>query len=424
MNRTARAHRVLRCIGLGIFKDFIAKDVVESITEHWYPKVRRRALSVGSLLGLLMAAHLDKGVESVEELLQRGWSRVRRRYGLRHVRLPVDRSAFSKRLKTLPWEIFEAVFDMALAAYAELVGPEQGRYRDLFTIQAIDGSVVNVAARLIRVWEGMPGRGGGRGSKAQARLHTMFNVGLRVPTMVIVGGAKGPERHKAKIMLQTALKQPYTIAVFDLGYFAFAFMAWIIRRQGFFVARLKEGTRHKILKRFGRRDWLVRVGGWTRAQASVVVRLVGVREGRRTYWYLTNLLPAHQITPTDVREIYRKRWMVELFFKGIKHVMRGQKFFCYNTNGIKVQVYAALTTYVMAKMVMALAAQTYQIPLDALSFQKTMTLMRLWINEHGASLWCLRPRREHLDELLYRVATFAHVTMHRQKITKRRKRAA
>jgi hypothetical protein len=169
---------------------------------------------------------------------------------------------------------------------------------------------------------------------------------------------------------------------------------------------------------------LVRVGGWHKGQASAVVRLVGIRESGQIYWYLTNLMPRHRITPTDVRELYRKRWMIEIFFKNLKHVLRGQKYFSYSDNGIKIQVYAALITYVVAKMVMAMAGQVYRVDPGQLSFQKTMTIMRLWMSERWSGLWCLRPRREHLDDLLDRVATYAHLTMRRQKGSRRRKRAA
>ena len=62
------------------------------------------------------------------------------------------------------------------SAYAERVNPEQDLYHDIYTVQAIDGSVVDVAARLIRTWAGLPGRGGGPSRKAQAKIHTLFNV--------------------------------------------------------------------------------------------------------------------------------------------------------------------------------------------------------------------------------------------------------
>lgn len=410
MNLKARAHAILRRTGLGIFKSLLDNEQIEDIVAQWYPQIRRRALTVGSLLGLLAVAQLEKGIDAVEELLRRGWGRVRKAYGLLRTERPVTHQAFSRRLKTLPWQIFRGILGILFATYSEMVRPGQGLYHGLYTLQAIDGSVVDVAARLIRSWAGFPGRGKGPSRKAQAKLHTMFNVSLRVPTLVSITGAKRSEREQARKMVQKALKRGPTIFVFDLGYFAFGFFAQIQNAGGFFVARLKERTRYKILRKFGRRDWLVCVGHSVKGQTRVEVRLVAVREGCKTYWYLTNLLSEQGITVADVRAIYRLRWRVELFFKDLKWVLRASKFFCYNTNGIKIQIYAALSAYVLVRILMARTAQKYGYDIEQLSFKKTMTVLRCWMYTRSPQLWCLRPRYRHLLDLLLMIDRYARAT--------------
>lgn len=413
MSLQAKAHAILRRTGLGIFKTLVDDEQIEDVTRQWYPQIRRRALTVGSLLGLLTVAQLEKGIDAVEELLRRGWSRVRDAYGLHRTERAVTHQAFSLRLQTLPWQIFRGILGVLFASYSEMVHPGQGLYHGLYSIQAIDGSVVDVAARLIRSWAGFPGRGKGSSRKAQAKLHTMFNVSLRVPTLVSITGAKRSEREQARKMVQKALKRGPTIFVFDLGYFAFRFFAQIQKAGGFFVARLKERTRYKILRKFGRRDWIVRIGHTVKGQTPVEVRLVAVREGRKTYWYLTNLFPQHGITAVDVRAIYRLRWRVELFFKDLKWVLRTGKFFCYNTNGIKVQIYAALSAYVLVRMLMARTAQRYRYDVTALSFKKSMSVLRCWMYARGPQLWCLRPRYQHLENLFMMIDRYARATTHR-----------
>lgn len=407
MNVQARAHAILRRIGLGIFKTLVDNEQIEDVVTQWYPKMRRRALTVGSLLGLLTVAQLEKGTDAIEELLRRGWGRVRATYGLHRVERPVTQQAVSLRLKILPWQIFRGILGVLFASYSEIVHPGQGLYHGLYSIQAIDGSVVDVAARLIRSWAGFPGRGGGPSQQAQAKLHTMFNVSLRVPTLVAVTGAKRSEREEARKMVHKALKQGPTIFVFDLGYFAFRFFSQIQRAGGFFVARLKDRTRYKILRTFGRRDWWVRIGYSVKGQTIVDARLVAVREGLKTYWYLTNLLPDQGITPADVRSLYRLRWRVELFFKDLKWVLRAGRFFCYNTNGIKIQIYAALSTYVLVRILMARTAQRYKYDVDLLSFKKTMSVLRCWMYGRWPQLWCLRPRHRHLEDLFMMIDRYA-----------------
>lgn len=168
MNLKSKAHSILRRTGLGIFKTLLDDDQIDDVVTQWYPQMRRRALTVGSLLGLLTVAQLEKGIDAVDELLRRGWGRVREAYGLGHTDRPVTHQAFSWRLKTLPWQIFRGILGVLFASYSEMVHPGQGLYHGVYSIQAIDGTVVDVAARLIRSWAAAPGRGGGPSQNAQA----------------------------------------------------------------------------------------------------------------------------------------------------------------------------------------------------------------------------------------------------------------
>lgn len=407
MSEMARSHSILRRMGLGVFKHLIPDESIEDQCRQWHPKMRRRAFTVATLLGLLTVAQLENVTHAVEELLSRRWSRLRHRYDLSHVARPVTRQAFSWRLKTVPWQIFRGLLSTLFAGFSELANPGPDLYHNFFTVQAIDGSVVDVAARLLKTWAGLPGRGGGPSRRAQARVHTMFNVSLGVPTMVTVTGAKRSERRQARKLLLEAQKQGPTILVTDLGYFGFDFFAWLTKAGIWFVARLKGRTRYRTLKRFGRRDYLVQVGVSAKGQTQVILRLVGIREGRQIYWYLTNLMPQHGITPQDVRVIYKKRWSVELFFKSWKHALRGAKFFCYNANGIKIQIYASLCAFVITKMLVVRAAQRYGFDPNLIGFDRAAAIVRCWIYEYWDRLWCLRPRRKHFDVVLERIAVFA-----------------
>lgn len=417
MGGTAASHQILRRLGLGIFKLLIPNEEVEDLTRQWYPKMRRRALPVGTLLGLLMVAQLEKVSGAVEELLSRGWGRIRGTYGLSHVSRPVTRQAFSKRLKILPWEIFRGLLGVLCSSCGELWDPGAELYQGLYTIQAIDGSVVDVAARLMKAWAGIPGRGGKRGRKAQAKVHTMFDVTQGIPLMANVTGARRSERRQAQKLVQEAIKRGPTIIVTDLGYFAFDFFHRLMQAGAFFVARLKERTKYQRIRKLGRRDWLVRVGITAKTQKTVSVRLVRVREGKEIYSYLTNLMPEQGFARAEIRALYRKRWLVELFFKAWKHVLEGGRFFCYNTNGIKIQIYASLCAYVLVKVLVRQAAQRYRFRAEFVGFQRAAVVVRCWMYQHWESLWRLRPRRRVLDRLLEQIAILGR-TVARAEISK------
>lgn len=420
MRNNTGAHQVLKRMGLGIFKRVIPDSRIEDIHQQWYPQGRRRALTAGSMLGLLMVAQLER-VRGIDELLRRGWGHMSRSYALGHLRQPVSRQAFSRRLKMLPWQIFRDLLAVLFSGYTELVNPGQGLYHGIYTVQAIDGSVVDVAARLIQTWAGFSGRGRAKGRKAQVKIHALFDVTLGNPNVVAVTGAKRSEIQQARKLVLEAVKRGFTILVTDLGYFTFAFFHYLIKAKAFFVARLKARTRCRRLRRLGRRDWLVRVGGWTPSQPTLILRLVGVREGREIYWYLTNLLPEHGMVPADIRALYKKRWSIEHFFKAWKHVLQGGKFFCYNANGIKIQIYASLCAFVLVRTLVAQAAVQYRFAPDAIGFERAATVVRCWMYQHGERIWNLCPRQRVLDDLLCQIAAYVRGTPGDRPSVKRQK---
>lgn len=85
-------------------------------------------------------------------------------------------------------------------------------------------------------------------------------------------------------------------------------------------------------------------------------------------------------------------------------MLRGRKFFSYDANGIKLQICAALITYLLGKFLMLEAAQRYARDMERLSFQKAMALVRTWIATSWERLWRRRPREKHLDDLIDAIA--------------------
>lgn len=54
------------------------------------------------------------------------------------------------------------------------------------------------------------------------------------------------------------------------------------------------------------------------------------------------------LTTKEIRELYRKRWDIEIFFKFIKQNLKLKRFFGISKNAIKIQIYCALIAYLLA----------------------------------------------------------------------------
>ena len=55
-------------------------------------------------------------------------------------------------------------------------------------------------------------------------------------------------------------------------------------------------------------------------------------------------------SPT-IAAIYKQRWQVELFFKWIKQHLRIKRFFGTSANAVKIQIWTAVSTYVLIAIV-------------------------------------------------------------------------
>ncbi|GJG53130.1 hypothetical protein PRLR5064_23520 [Prevotella lacticifex] len=66
----------------------------------------------------------------------------------------------------------------------------------------------------------------------------------------------------------------------------------------------------------------------------------------------------------DVALLYKYRWSVELFFKWMKQHLRIKEFYGTTENAVKIQVYAAITTYCLVSIIeteMAEEMTTYEV---------------------------------------------------------------
>ena len=93
-------------------------------------------------------------------------------------------------------------------------------------------------------------------------------------------------------------------------------------------------------------------------------------EDDREFTFLTN---AKHITANDVAELYKKRWLVELFFKWLKQHLKIKRFWGTTENAVRIQISVAIITYCLVAIVqhdMKLNRSTYEV-LQILSISLT-----------------------------------------------------
>ena len=179
-------------------------------------------------------------------------------------------------------------------------------------------------------------------------MHTLLDHDGYIPAFVTVSDARTHESRIAQ-----ALELPKgSIVVFDKGFISYPWFRTLGEKGVSFVTRLKQNAVYKLLERrpVNRKtgvtsDHVIEV---ISLKKTLRLRRIGYRdpESGKRYEFLTNHF---RLSPKTIADIYRERWQIELFFKEIKQNLRIKSFVGNSENAVLIQVYTALTVYLLLK---------------------------------------------------------------------------
>jgi len=214
-----------------------------------------------------------------------------------------------------------------------------------------------------------------RKHKGGVKIHTLLDLETQVPAFYHITEARV---HDSVAMKKIPLEVG-SYYVFDRGYNAFKELYKINSASSFFVVRAKKNLQYKCVK------WRKRLPKNVTTDAIIqltdifssvkypgTLRLVRYHddEQNRDLAFLTN---ATHISALQVANLYKNRWLVELFFKWLKQHLKIKKFWGTTENAIRIQISAAITAYCLVAIVqhdMQLKRSTYEV-LQILSMSLT-----------------------------------------------------
>lgn len=273
-------------------------------------------------------------------------------------------------------------------------------------ILAVDGSKISTQ-RAPDLWREFGGPT--QGYTPQILVSTLFDVIAKVPVDATVAPYASCEREQ---LGQLALHlRPRDVLVLDQGYPSYEVIDMLLVRQVDFVMRVT------ITGGFPAVEDFVRSG---RTDAEIVL-IPSLRSGARELGpfklravrrdgpdglpqvFLTSLSRA-SFPRTDIHELYRLRWQVELFYRLEKGDYLGHhQFHARNADGVRQEVFALLLFVALSRTLMAAAAQIHDVPYERLSQKGALlaaanrfTVLLLHHNLDRA--------RDILDELLRRIS--------------------
>lgn len=152
---------------------------------------------------------------------------------------------------------------------------------------------------------------------------------------------------EAKAAIEALGTQDITV-VMDRGYNDYKLFMWLTQRGATFVTRIKDNAKTTHLKddiieeTDNYRDYGFQC---TQEQARKVCcdtrfRLVQWYDSNSNRWFefLSN---DFELTATQLADLYRKRWQIELFFKKLKQNLKIKSFIGTSENAVMTQIWTA-----------------------------------------------------------------------------------
>jgi hypothetical protein len=218
-----------------------------------------------------------------------------------------------------------------------------------------------------------------RKAKGGIKLHTQLDLKTSIPQFILFSTASVHDVN----LLDTIDFESNSFYIMDKGYIDYQRLYMINQSDAFFVTRAKDNMSYRRLysnqkdKSSGILfDQIIKLNNYYASKDyPEKMRMIKYYDSitGNTLIFITNNF---DLKATEISQLYKNRWDIELFFKWIKQHLKIKIFWGHSENAVKTQIWIAVSTYVLvviAKKKFSLENTLYEI-LQILSisiFEKT-----------------------------------------------------
>jgi IS4 transposase len=245
------------------------------------------------------------------------------------------------------WRVFTTIAGVLMRRAQRLYADTPlalGLEADLF---ALDATVIELSLALFP-WARW------KQTLASVKLNVLLDLRGDIPAFASLTEGK---RHEVASLDEVPV-YPGSYYVMDRGYLDFARLHRLHTAGAFFVTRLKTNTRYYVVEsRPVAEDSGLRCDQTIRLNSPVgqrdypdKLRRIGFvdPETGNVLVFVTNQF---DLAALVIAQIYRRRWAIELFFRWIKQHLRLRGFYSTSFNGVRVQIWSAISAYLLVAIV-------------------------------------------------------------------------
>ncbi|BAY21289.1 transposase [Calothrix sp. NIES-2100] len=327
-------------------------------------KFRDRILTLPMMMAIVVSL-VYRQIPGLREV-----QRVLSQEGLLWVeRIEVSAQAVSKRLRTLPIELFAQIFAQVMERInnqpKNQAIPENWQLvSQKFTVIWIaDGSTLEALRRKLKALKEQ------EKTLAGKIMMVVEAFSHRPVTTWYTTNSKANDKTWCDQLIE---RLPVSgLLIFDLGFFKFPWFDAFTKANKFFVTRLREKTAYKVTRCLAHtpfyRDEIIDMGEYRSNPCQHPVRLVSVLWGSTWYYYLTNVLDPQILSAQQVCELYRRRWRVEDAFLLTKRLLGLAYIWVGDSHGVEIQIFATWIFYAVLNQLCIDVAIALNQPLDRIS---------------------------------------------------------
>jgi hypothetical protein len=258
----------------------------------------------------------------------------------------ISHSQISRRLNTIPTDVFQFIFEDLIQQAGIKMGFEKIR-NELGRIYLIDSSVISLCLSRYNWAEYRKTKGG---IKLHLRLR-LFEQGV-LPDHAEITPAKPSDRSQMDNMV---VEDQDAINIFDRGYIDYKKFDDYCENGIRFITRLKANAVTDVQQELQvipgstiKRDCIVILGG-TLTKMKNPVRLIETADTEgNPVTIITNDLA---MDAEEISELYRYRWQIEIFFKWLKQNLHVKHMYGLGKQAVENQLYIALITYCLLMII-------------------------------------------------------------------------
>ena len=258
--------------------------------------------------------------------------------------LTLNQSSWSRANTERSWRLWRYLFHRLLnLARSKIPTAQLEGLSGIGKLVAVDGSLFDCLPQM--VWALYSN------DANKVKAHFFYEIVSGLPTKLVLTTGKGSER---AVLEEHFLA--HTTYIIDRGYLDFDLFGQMLKQKADFVTRAKDNLNYKVLEDLAvlpeqtllgiESDQIIELNGANAPKLKL--RLVTYRFGpKKTYRYLSSRF---ELDALSIVRLYLYRWDIELFFGWIKKHLQFSHWYSQCENGVLIQLYAGLITFVLLKL--------------------------------------------------------------------------